>query len=212
MQSVANNAATLVYLAQMAALTLHPWLSRVQALHRPDKMVFDLDPSTEDSWDTVVSGARDLRDILGDLGLPSFVMATGSRGLHVAVPLRPDYEYEAITLFTKAVCRKLERTDKKFTTQFRKEKRKGRVFLDYLRNRYGHTSVAPYTVRSRPGAPVAAPLDWEELDDSRLGPQSCNILNIQARLKHLGGDPWKKFFKYNAPLPDFETIEKVLGN
>ena len=212
MQSMANNAATLVYLAQMAALTLHQWLSRKQHLHQPDKIVFDLDPSTDDSWEAVKSGAKDLRAMLKEMGLPSFLMTTGSRGLHVAVPLKPEHDYEAITLFAKAVCRKLEREDPKFTTQFRKEKRKGRVFLDHLRNRYAHTSVAPYTIRARTGAPVAAPLLWEELDDPELSSQSYTILNMFERLERMGGDPWKDFFKHNTPLPDFETIQQVLGN
>jgi len=212
MQSMANNAASLVYLAQMAAVTLHHWMSRKQHLHEPDKIVFDLDPSTEDGWDVTKSGARDLRDMLTQMGLASFLMTTGSRGLHVAVPLKPEHDYEAITLFAKAVCRKLERSDPKFTTQFRKEKRKGRVFLDHLRNRYAHTSVAPYTIRARPGAPVAAPLPWEELEDPQLSSQRFTILNIFERLERGGGDPWKGFFEQQAPLPDFETIQKVLGS
>jgi bifunctional non-homologous end joining protein LigD len=210
-QSMANNKATLVYLAQMAALTIHPWMSRAQHLEKPDKIVFDLDPQTDDSFDVVIEGARDLRTMLTEMGLPSFLMATGSRGLHIAVPIQPEHPYEAITLFSKAVCRKLERDDKKFTTQFRKEKRKGRVFLDHLRNRYGHTSVSPYTVRARVGAPVAAPLVWEELDDPGLRPNAVTILNVFDRLKSLGGDPWKDFFQFAAPLPDFDTIQRVVG-
>jgi bifunctional non-homologous end joining protein LigD len=180
-------------------------------LEQPDKIVFDLDPQTDDSFDVVVEGARDLRAMLTEMGLTSFLMATGSRGLHVAVPIKPEHPYEAITLFSKAVCRKLERDDKKFTTQFRKEKRKGRVFLDHLRNRYGHTSVSPYSVRARAGAPVAAPLLWEELDDPGLRPNAVTILNIFDRLKSLGGDPWKDFFQFATPLPDFDTIQRVVG-
>lgn len=208
-QSMANNTATLVFLAQMAALTIHPWMSRKQHLNQPDKIVFDLDPSTEDSWDVVKSGALDLREMLFTMGMPSYLMTTGSRGVHVAVPLVPEHDYEAITLFSKAVVRKLERTDPKFTTEFRKEKRKGRVFLDHLRNRYGHTSVAPYTIRARAGAPIAAPIFWEELD--AITSQSFTILNIFERLQKLGGDPWKEFFDRPAPLPDFDTIQRVLA-
>lgn len=211
MQSMANNAATLVYLAQMAAVTLHHWLSRKQHLHQPDKIVFDLDPSTDDNWDVVCSGARDLRDMLRQMGLPSFLMTTGSRGLHVAVPLKPEHDYEAITLFAKAVCRKLERNDPKFTTEFRKEKRKGRVFLDHLRNRYAHTAVAPYSIRAKAGAPVAAPLNWDELDDPEFRSNNFTILNIFERLENIGGDPWKGFFEFGVPLPGFEVIQKVVG-
>lgn len=208
-QSMANNTATLVFLAQMAALTIHPWMSRKQHLNQPDKIVFDLDPQTEDSWDVVKSGALDLREMLFSMGMPAYLMTTGSRGLHVTVPLIPEHDYEAITLFSKAVVRKLERNDPKFTTQFRKEKRKGRVFLDHLRNRYGHTSVAPYTIRARAGAPIAAPVFWEELD--HMTSQSFTILNIFERLEKLGSDPWKDFFDRPAPLPDFDTIQRVLA-
>jgi len=210
MQVMANNVATLVYLAQMATITSHHWMSRAKDLHKPDKIVFDLDPSTEDSWDVVKQGARDLRAMLKDLGLTSFPLLTGSRGLHVAVPLKPQLDYEAITLFAKAVCQTLEKRDAKFTTQIRKDKRKGRVFLDYLRNRYAQTAVSPYSLRAKDGAPVATPIDWEELRSSKLRSNSFTIENIFKRMGRKE-DPWKDFFKHAAPLPDFEKIEKVLA-
>lgn len=210
MQSMANNAATLVYLAQMATVTSHHWMSRAADLHKPDKIVFDLDPSDEDSWDVVKDGARDLRAMLKEMGLSSYPMLTGSRGLHVAVPLKPDHDFEAITLFSKAVCATLERRDKKFTTQIRKDKRKGRVFLDYLRNRYAQTAVSPYSLRAKAGAPVATPIDWDELTDSKLRSNHYTIENIFKRLGHKE-DPWNDFFKHKTALPDFEMIEKVLG-
>ena len=210
MQPMANNAATLVYLAQMAALTLHHWMSRKQDLHKPDKIVFDLDPSTEEGWQVVIEGAHDLRAMLTDMGLPSFVMVTGSRGLHIGVPIKPEFDYDAVQLFTKAVCTTLERRDPKFTTKFRKEKRKDRVFLDYLRNRYGHTSVAPYTIRARTGAPVAAPISWDELKDPKLRPNQFNIVNVLERLRKQG-DPWKDFDSFQTSLPTFDKIEKVLA-
>jgi bifunctional non-homologous end joining protein LigD len=205
-----NNTASLVYLAQMAALTLHHWMSRKQDLHKPDKIVFDLDPSTEEGWQVVIEGAHDLRAMLTDMGLPSFVMVTGSRGLHIGVPIKPQFDYDAVQLFTKVVCTTLERRDPKFTTKFRKEKRKDRVFLDYLRNRYGHTSVAPYTIRARTGAPVAAPISWDELKDPKLRPTQFNIVNVLERLRKQG-DPWKDFDSFQTALPSFEKIEKVLA-
>lgn len=210
MQPMANNTASLVYLAQMAALTLHHWLSRKQDLHKPDKVVFDLDPSTEEGWEVVIEGAHDLRAMLTEMGLPSFVMVTGSRGLHIGVPIKPEHDYDTVQLFTKAVCTTLEHRDAKFTTKFRKEKRKDRVFLDYLRNRYGHTSVAPYTIRARPGATVATPITWDELKDPKLRPNQFNIVNVLERLKKQG-DPWKDFDSFQTPLPSFDKIEKVLG-
>jgi bifunctional non-homologous end joining protein LigD len=210
MQAMANNRASLVYLAQMAAITLHPWTSRAKDLRKPDKIVFDLDPSTDDSWNVVLEGAYDLRAMLTEMGLASFVMATGSRGLHVSVPIKPEHDFDTVQLFSKAVCQSLEKRDKKFTTEFRKEKRRGRVFLDYLRNRYAQTSVAPYSLRAKPGATVAAPLDWEELKDDALRSDSFTVANIFARMES-HGDPWMDFFNQAAPLPDFEKIAKVLA-
>ena len=210
MQPMANNTASLVYLAQMAALTLHHWMSRKQDLGKPDKIVFDLDPSTEEGWEVVIEGAHDLRAMLTEMGLPSFVMVTGSRGLHIGVPLKPEHDYATVQLFTKAVCTTLERRDPKFTTKFRKDKRKDRVFLDYLRNRYGHTSVAPYTIRARNGAPVAAPISWDELKDPKLRPNQFTIANIIQRVSSQG-DPWKDFDSFQTALPSFEKIEKVLA-
>jgi bifunctional non-homologous end joining protein LigD len=210
-QAMANNAAALVYLAQYAAFTLHPWLSQKEDLRKPDKIVFDLDPSTDEGWDVVKEGARDVKAMLVEMGLPSFLMATGSRGLHVAVPLVPEHDYDTIQLFAKALCQTMVKRDKKFTTEIRKEKRKDRVFLDYLRNRYGHTSVAPYTLRAKRNAPVAAPLLWEELESNDLRSDSFTISNIFERITKPEDDPWREFFEYREPLPDFDKIQKILS-
>ncbi len=209
LQVMINNAATLVYLAQLASFVIHIWTSQVPLLEQPDKIVFDLDPSTDDSWDAVVSGAQDMRRMLTEMGLPSFVMATGSRGLHVCVPLVPQHNFDTVLLFAKAVCTTLERRDAKFTTQIRKDKRKGRIFLDYLRNRYAQTGIAPYSLRAKPGAPLAAPLAWEELDDLSFRADKFTVSNIMQRLSN-GGDPWAGFFEARTALPDFGLIEQVL--
>ncbi|UYN89558.1 MAG: DNA ligase D [Anaerolineales bacterium] len=209
LQVMINNAATLVYLAQLASFVIHIWTSQAPLLDQPDKIVFDLDPSTDDSWDAVVSGARDMRRMLTEMGLPSFVMATGSRGLHVCVPLVPQHNFDTVLLFAKAVCTTLERRDPKFTTQIRKDKRKGRIFLDYLRNRYAQTGIAPYSLRAKPGAPLAAPLAWEELEDPSFRADKFNVSNIMQRLSN-DGDPWAGFFAARTALPDFGLIEQVL--
>ncbi|MCW5838340.1 MAG: DNA ligase D [Anaerolineales bacterium] len=209
LQVMINNAATLVYLAQLASFVIHIWTSQAPQLERPDKIVFDLDPSTDDSWDAVVSGAKDLRGLLADMQLPSFVMTTGSRGLHVVVPIQPEHPFDTVLLFAKAVCTTLERRDAKFTTQIRKDKRKGRIFLDYLRNRYAQTGIAPYSLRARPEAPLATPLLWEELEDAALRADRFTLDNIMARLAD-GGDRWAGFFAARQPLPDFALIEQVL--
>lgn len=209
LQVMINNAATLVYLAQLASFVIHIWTSQAPLLGQPDKIVFDLDPSTDDSWDAVISGAKDMRSMLTEMGLPSFVMATGSRGLHVVVPLQPQHTFDTVLLFAKAVCTTLERRDSKFTTQIRKDKRKGRIFLDYLRNRYAQTGIAPYSLRAKPGAPLAAPLTWDELDDPNLRADSFTVSNIMRRLAD-GGDRWAGFYAARAPLPGFDVIEQVL--
>lgn len=202
-----NNAASLVYLANLGTITPHIWLSTASALRNPDKLVFDLDPSDEDDFDTVKEGACDLRVILEDLGFTCYVMTTGSRGLHVAAPLRPDQDFDETKEFSRTVAHALELSDPKFTTKLRKEKRRGRVFVDYLRNEYAQTSVAPYALRAKPSAPVATPLDWDELNDSKLGSQSYTIANIFKRLSRKG-DPWSDFARHRSSLPEKGEWEK----
>ena len=213
---VCNNAATLVYLANLAVITPHLWLSTTEAIRKPDKIVFDLDPSDDDpsslqsgslgaSFAVVKEGARDLRKALENAGLTCFVMTTGSRGLHVVCPIKPEHEFSTVKEFAKTVAQNLEAEDPKFTTKVRKEKRRGRVFLDYLRNEYAQTSVAPYALRAKPGAPVAAPLDWDELSDSKLDPQSYTMENIFKRLARRA-DPWKDFVRQKAALPKLEEL------
>lgn len=217
---VCNNAATLVYLANLGTITPHLWLSTTDAINKPDKIVFDLDPSDEDpssphsgslgtSFAVVKEGAHDLRKVLEDLGLTCFVMTTGSRGLHVVCPLKPAHEFSTVKEFAKAVAQNLETEDPKFTTKVRKEKRRGRVFIDYLRNEYAQTSVAPYALRAKPGAPVAAPLNWDELSESRLDPQSYTMENIFKRLSRRE-DPWKDLFLHRAPLPKVGELPGVV--
>jgi len=204
---VCNNATTLVYLANLAVITPHLWQSSTEAIRMPDKIVFDLDPS-DDDFAVVKEGARDLRKALEDMGLTCFVMTTGSRGLHVACPIKPEHEYESVKSFTKAVAQNLEAEDPKFTTKVRKEKRRGRVFIDYLRNEYAQTSVAPYALRAKPGAPVAAPLDWDELSDSKLDAQSYTMENIFKRLGRRE-DPWKDFSRHRASLPELDELSEA---
>lgn len=132
-------------------------------------------------------------------------MTTGSRGLHVVCPIKPEHEYEHVKAFTRWVAQNLEAEDPKFTTKVRKEKRRGRVFIDYLRNEYAQTSVAPYALRAKPSAPVAAPLDWDELSDSKLDAQSYTMENIFKRLGRRE-DPWKDFARHRASLPELNAL------
>jgi len=196
---VADNAATLVYLANQACITPHLGLSRIDHPHHPDRMIFDLDPS-DDDFDKVRETARRLRKLLDDLNLTSFVQTTGSRGLHVLVPLNREADFDHVREFSHRVCRVLaEKHPDLMTTEQRKAKRGDRVFLDDLRNAYGQTSVAPYAVRARPGAPIATPLEWDEVDDGGLTPRKYRIGNIFRRLGQRK-DPWTDIARHAQGL------------
>jgi bifunctional non-homologous end joining protein LigD len=186
---VCNDAATLVYLANQACITLHAWLSRRSAPDRPDRMIFDLDPAGGD-FAGVREAARHLREVLEHVGLTPYVMTTGSKGLHVAVPLKPETSFNRVRNFARDLATVIvgQQPDR-YTIEPRKEKRKQRLFLDYLRNGYGQTAVAPYAVRAKAGAPIATPLDWNELSDSSLSSDRYTLGNIFRRLGQKD-DPW----------------------
>ncbi|HEY1486689.1 MAG TPA: non-homologous end-joining DNA ligase [Micromonosporaceae bacterium] len=185
---VCDNARTLDYLANQAALTLHPWLSRGRNLHRPDRLIFDLDPS-DDDFDTVRATAHELHGILERLGLAGYPMVTGSRGIHVTVPIAAREDFDDVRSFALDVANVLVARDPdRLTTQVRKAERGGRLFVDTLRNAYGQHAVAPYSVRPLPDAPVATPLDWSEVDDRHLSARQFTVRDIPDRLAH--GDPW----------------------
>lgn len=197
--AAANKIATLVYLANQAAITLHAWLSRADALRQPDQLVFDLDPSGSD-FARVREAAQVVRTALDDAGLVPFVMTTGSSGLHVRAPLRRGLDFDAVRAVARQWADRLaDRHPTLLTTEQRKAKRRGRVFLDTLRNAYGQTAVAPYSVRAREGAPVATPLTWNELDAAVLTPQRYTIKNIFRRLGRKG-DPWADMHRHARSL------------
>lgn len=196
---VANNAATLVYLANQACITPHLALARTDKPDRPDRMIFDLDPS-DDDFGKVQATAKHLKTLLDRLELASFVQTTGSRGLHVVVPLDRKMDFEPVREFSHRVCRELAGDHPDLmTVEQRKNKRGKRVFLDDLRNAYGQTSVAPYAVRARTGAPVATPLDWNEVNRDDLDPQKFNIGNVFRRLGQID-DPWSNIARHAQGL------------
>lgn len=184
-QVICNDKATLIYLVNQGTLSFHPWLSTTSDLNKPNKLVFDLDPP-KGNFDLVIKGAKALRTLLEDqLDLNAFVMTTGSEGLHVVIPIRPQKDFDAVHSFAKRVVEYLaDQHPEAFTTAMRKEKRNGKLFLDYMRNAYGQTSIPPYSVRALPKAPVATPLNWDELDNTELTSQSYHIKNIFKRLSH----------------------------
>jgi bifunctional non-homologous end joining protein LigD len=189
-QVVVEKTATLVYLANLATITPHVWLSRSGDLDTPDRMVLDLDPSGDD-FGPVREAALALRDILEEVGLVPFFMATGGSGGHVWTPLMREQGFGQVREFAKDVTAFLAHENPEaFTTEVRKNKRQGRLYLDVSRNAYGQTAGAPYAVRARRGAPVATPLDWEELRKGQLTARSHDLRSIPRRLGQKE-DPWK---------------------
>jgi len=195
---LANDAATLVYLANQNCVTPHIWTSRADRPRQPDRIVFDLDPPGTRFAD-VRAAARTLGDILRELGLEPFAMTTGSRGLHVVTPLRRGRDYGEVIAVARAVARLLAGQDpRRLTVEVRKAKRGERIFVDVGRNAYAQHAVAPYAARPLPAAPVAAPLRWDELSDRRLRPDRWTIETIGERLD---ADPWSEFRRAARALP-----------
>ncbi|MBA4758932.1 DNA ligase D [Sphingosinicella sp.] len=150
---------------QMGTIEFHGWGARVEDVERPDRMVFDLDPDEAIGFDVVKNAAQDLRRHISEIGLASFPMLTGGKGIHVVVPLTPGADWNAVKDFAERFARALaELEPDRFTATMSKAKRKGRIFIDWLRNQRGSTAIMPYSARARPGAPVAAPISWKELD------------------------------------------------
>lgn len=189
---VASEPATLVYLANQACITFHAWLSRADMLQRPDKIVFDLDPSAEQP-EQVLRGARLIVELLRELSLEPWVMTSGSRGYHIVVPLQRRAGYDVVRPFCHDVAAlAVDREPALFTIEQRKANRERKILVDYMRNGYGTTSVAPYSVRARPGSPVATPLHLEELSDPTTGPQRWALDTVTKRIER-DGDPWREF-------------------
>lgn len=194
-----KNAAGLVYLANQNTLTFHAWLSRRDRLHHPDRMVIDLDPPDHD-FGPVRDAARLTGDFLRELGLRPYVMTTGSRGLHVVVPLDRSAGFDTVRDFAARVAGVLAaRHADRLTAEQRKSKRRGRLYLDVMRNAYGQTAVMPYSLRARPGAPVATPLDWDELGGGEFDAQTWHIGNLFRRLGQVEA-PWAHMKRHAAGI------------
>ncbi|WP_336048820.1 non-homologous end-joining DNA ligase [Streptomyces sp. CA2R101] len=188
--TVCDDKATLLFLADQACLTFHRWLSRAGRPGRPDRLVFDLDPPGPD-FEAVREAARQLCALLDELGLPSFLMTTGSKGLHVTVPLDGTGDFDAVRGFAQEVAQVLaERHPDRLTTAVRKKSRGDRLYLDVQRNAYAQTAVAPWSLRPRPGAPVAAPISRKQLDDPQLTAQRWSLRDVAGVLEQAGSRPW----------------------
>jgi len=181
--------ATLIWLANQNCITPHIWLSRIDKPDLPDRMIFDLDPPPRKGFDAVVEAALLLREVLEKKKkLKAFVTTTGSKGLHVVVPIKRKKHFDEVRAYAREIAKALaEAYPKKYTIESRKEKRRGRLYIDVMRNGPGQTVVAPYSVRPLEGAPIATPLAWSELKDKKLRSNTFNIHNIRPRLKK---NPW----------------------
>lgn len=186
---IAQRREALGWLANQNCVTLHVWQSRQNRLHCPDRLIFDFDPSGDD-FAAVRATARTTAGVLDDLGLVCYLQTTGSRGLHVVVPLRGDTDFDTTRQFARDVAELVVADDPKYRTiETRKDQRGGRIYLDVMRNGYAQTAVAPYSVRARAGAPVATPLEWDELDVRGLRADRFTIRDVPKRLAGQR-DPW----------------------
>lgn len=196
-QVVGSEPATLVYLADQGTISVHRWLARSPHLDQPDLMVFDLDPPDGDPA-MVRRAASWAGSLLDEIGARPWLMATGSRGFHVVVPLQPGPSFDQVRDVASGLADELAaRHPDALTTQMRKSKRQGRVFVDYLRNAYGQTVIAPYSVRALPRATVAFPLDWDEL--SGMDPDRHDLGSIRRRLGQKP-DPWEDLYQHAVSL------------
>lgn len=196
-----TDAASVMELVQFNTLEFHPWGATVEDLEHCDRLVFDLDPDESVGWPEVVAAARQLRDYLKQAGLASFVRTSGGKGLHLVVPLAPAAPWAQARAFAQAVAEAAREADPlRYVATASKRLRKGRIFIDWLRNGRGATSVASFSVRARPGAPVAMPLRWEELGKVASG-HAFNIRNVPARLRRLKSHPWEGFDTLRQSLP-----------
>jgi bifunctional non-homologous end joining protein LigD len=209
--AVGGEAATLVWLANQNCVTPHAWTSRADRPHQPDRLVFDLDPPDDRDGHlaAIRAGALALGELLREIGLEPFAMTSGSRGLHVVAPLRRGPGSDVVRAVAGALAEEVaERRAAELTTSWRKAGRGGRVLVDAARNTYAQTAVAPYAVRARPGAPVATPLAWGELEDPELHPRRWTLATVPERLA-AHGDPWEGIAKAAAPLPRWGVTEGV---
>jgi bifunctional non-homologous end joining protein LigD len=208
---LANDARSLLWMANQNAVTLHLWPSRIPKLDRPDVCVFDLDPASDDP-DLARAATLDVRALLDELGLRSWVKTTGSKGFHVAVPLDGTADFDAVGAFAhRAGTLLVKRHPKRLTQEFLKADRGGRVLVDTGRNGWSATFAAAYTVRARPGAPISLPCTWDEVERAEVAPRSFTLSNVAARLSAVG-DLWSELLTGGQSLrAATEQLDRVIA-
>jgi bifunctional non-homologous end joining protein LigD len=207
---IANDTRSLLWLANQNSITIHVWPSRAPRLYYPDICVFDLDPANENEPDILRGAALRLRDLLAELGLPSWVKTSGSKGFHIAVPLDSKANFGDVARFAHRVGALLVRRDPEhLTREFSKADRGGRILVDTGRNEYSATFAAAYTVRAKPGAPVSAPCTWEEVEHGAVGPRTFTLRTMPQRIATVG-DLWADMLKSKRSLgKPMERLSKL---
>jgi bifunctional non-homologous end joining protein LigD len=198
---VVVDATGLVSLVQMGVLEIHPWGSRADDIEHPDRIVMDLDPAEDVPWTRLVAAARELKQRLSGLGLESFLKTTGGKGLHVVAPIDRRHHWDTVKAFAKGLADAMAAdAPGDYVAVMSKARRRGRIFVDYLRNGRGATAIAPYSTRARPGATVATPLAWDELTDD-LAPAAFTVATVPERLAARGfRDPWAEIARVRQSL------------
>lgn len=192
-----ENASGLIYEAQMGTLEFHTWGSRADDLERPDMMVFDLDPDAGMDLETVRQGVKDVKSILEQLSLTSYLKTSGGKGYHVVVPFKPAADWDTFHDFARRIAEVMEQKwPDRYTSNVRKASRKNKIFIDWIRNGRGATSIAPYSIRAREGARVSMPIAWKELDT--VAPDGVAMADALSRIS--GDDPWKDFLEIDQQL------------
>jgi bifunctional non-homologous end joining protein LigD len=198
---IVDSLPALIGLAQMDVLEVHTWNSRFARVEQPDRLVIDLDPGADVSWAGVVAAARLIRRMLETIELQSFVKTTGGRGLHVVVPLDPKADWNECLEFARAFAQSLVRREPHaFTERFAKAGRDDKILVDYLRNNRTNTSIAAYSTRAKPDAPVSTPLAWTELSAAR-SPERFTMTTVPRRLEKLRADPWREYNAVKQRIP-----------
>ena len=178
-------------LCQSGVIELHPWGTHVQNYLRPDLMIFDIDPDPGVKPEAVAEAALELKDLLDRLELESFCKVSGGKGYHLHVPIEPVYTWDQVKNFTRSVVTQLSQQNPIYLTVMSKSKRKGKIFLDYLRNGYGATAIAAYALRARAGGPVAMPIPWSQV--GKASPSEFDIKTV-IKMKPSQRNPWKRYF------------------
>lgn len=200
---VIDKPATLIYLANQACITPHIWLSKIDNLNKPDRMIFDLDPAEGLTFADIQSVAKKIKQKLDGLNIPTLCMLTGSRGAHIVVPLKRVHTFDEVRTFAHTIAQQLaEEFPKLITVDMHKEKRGKRVFVDWLRNGFGSTGIAPYAVRAHEKAPVAMPVTWDKLLSPGMSSQHYTIANAMHHINTVG-DVWQSMQKHAVSLKKY---------